>query len=166
MPASSFALTALGQNARAYAVGGETYDLVTPLTAKTGSAYKATVPGTTSAAFAIIAIDSAPYTVADTAAAPAMIQYLLSMQNPSGAWKINNDNPADNVDATAMASSRPLAPHKSENGVQAAIDKAPDLSGGLTGYGNACTDAQLVTAYSASASTARTPNTPEAARTR
>lgn len=42
------ALTALGQNAKAYAVGGETYDLVTPLTAKTGSAYKATVPGTTS----------------------------------------------------------------------------------------------------------------------
>ncbi len=95
-----------------------------------------------------------------------MIQYLLSMQNPSGAWKINNDNPADNVDATAMVLTA-LAPHKSENGVQAAIDKAPDLSGGrLTGYGNACTDAQLVTAYSASASTARTPNTPEAARTR
>lgn len=42
------ALTALGQNAKAYTVGGETYDLVTPLTAKTGSAYKATVPGTTS----------------------------------------------------------------------------------------------------------------------
>ena len=41
------ALTALGQNAKAYTVGGETYDLVTPLTAKTGSAYKATVPGTT-----------------------------------------------------------------------------------------------------------------------
>ena len=142
------ALTALGQNAKAYAVGGETYDLVTPLTAKTGSAYKATVPGTTSAAFAIIAIDSAPYTVADTAAVPAMIQYLLSMQNPSGAWKINNDNPADNVDATAMVLTA-LAPHKSENGVQAAIDKALTYLEGLTGYGNACTDAQLVTAYSA-----------------
>lgn len=142
------ALTALGQNAKAYTVGGETYDLVTPLTAKTGSAYKATVPGTTSAAFAIIAIDSAPYTVADTAAVPAMIQYLLSMQNPSGAWKINNDNPADNVDATAMVLTA-LAPHKSENGVQAAIDKALTYLEGLTGYGNACTDAQLVTAYSA-----------------
>ena len=142
------ALTALGQNAKAYTVGGETYDLVTPLTAKTGSAYKATVPGTTSAAFAIIAIDSAPYTVADTAAVPAMIQYLLSMQNPSGAWKINNDNPADNVDATAMVLTA-LAPHKSENGVQAAIDKALPYLEGLTGYGNACTDAQLVTAYSA-----------------
>ena len=142
------ALTALGQNAKAYAVGSETYDLVTPLTAKTGSAYKATVPGTTSAAFAIIAIDSAPYTVADTAAVPAMIQYLLSMQNPSGAWKINNDNPADNVDATAMVLTA-LAPHKSETGVQAAIDKALTYLEGLTGYGNACTDAQLVTAYSA-----------------
>lgn len=142
------ALTALGQNAKAYAVGGETYDLVTPLTAKTGSAYKATVPGTTSAAFAIIAIDSAPYTVADTAAVPAMIQYLLSMQNPSGAWKINDKNPADNVDATAMVLTA-LAPHKSENGVQAAIDKALTYLEGLTGYGNACTDAQLVTAYSA-----------------
>lgn len=142
------ALTALGQNAKAYTVGGETYDLVTPLTAKTGSAYKATVPGTTSAAFAIIAIDSAPYTVADTAAVPAMIQYLLSMQNPSGAWKINNDNPADNVDATAMVLTA-LAPHKSETGVQAAIDKALTYLEGLTGYGNACTDAQLVTAYSA-----------------
>lgn len=142
------ALTALGQNAKAYTVGGETYDLVTPLTAKTGSAYKATVPGTTSAAFAIIAIDSAPYTVADTAAVPAMIQYLLSMQNPSGAWKINNDNPADNVDATAMVLTA-LAPHKSENGVQDAIDKALTYLEGLTGYGNACTDAQLVTAYSA-----------------
>ena len=142
------ALTALGQNAKAYTVGGETYDLVTPLTAKTGSTYKATVPGTTSAAFAIIAIDSAPYTVADTAAVPAMIQYLLSMQNPSGAWKINNDNPADNVDATAMVLTA-LAPHKSETGVQAAIDKALTYLEGLTGYGNACTDAQLVTAYSA-----------------
>lgn len=142
------ALTALGQNAKAYAVGGETYDLVTPLTAKTGSAYKATVPGTTSAAFAIIAIDSAPYTVADTAAVPAMIQYLLSMQNPSGAWKINDQNPADNVDATAMVLTA-LAPHKSETGVQAAIDKALIYLAGLTGYGNACTDAQLVTAYSA-----------------
>lgn len=142
------ALTALGQNAKAYAVGGETYDLVTPLTAKTGSAYKATVPGTTSAAFAIIAIDSAPYTVADTAAVPAMIQYLLSMQNPSGAWKINDKNPADNVDATAMVLTA-LAPHKSETGVQAAIDKALTYLEGLTGYGNACTDAQLVTAYSA-----------------
>lgn len=142
------ALTALGQNAKAYTVGGETYDLVTPLTAKTGSAYKATVPGTTSAAFAIIAIDSAPYTVADTAAVPAMIQYLLSMQNPSGAWKINDKNPADNVDATAMVLTA-LAPHKSENGVQAAIDKALTYLEGLTGYGNACTDAQLVTAYSA-----------------
>ena len=142
------ALTALGQNAKAYTVGGETYDLVTPLTAKTGSAYKATVPGTTSAAFAIIAIDSAPYTVADTAAVPAMIQYLLSMQNPSGAWKINNDNPADNVDATAMVLTA-LAPHKSETGVQAAIGKALTYLEGLTGYGNACTDAQLVTAYSA-----------------
>lgn len=142
------ALTALGQNANAYAVGGETYDLVTPLTAKTGSAYKATVPGTTSAVFAIIAIDSAPYTVADTAAVPAMIQYLLSMQNPSGAWKINDKNPADNVDATAMVLTA-LAPHKSENGVQAAIDKALTYLEGLTGYGNACTDAQLVTAYSA-----------------
>lgn len=142
------ALTALGQNAKAYTVGGETYDLVTQLTAKTGSAYKATVPGTTSAAFAIIAIDSAPYTVADTAAVPAMIQYLLSMQNPSGAWKINDKNPADNVDATAMVLTA-LAPHKSENGVQAAIDKALTYLEGLTGYGNACTDAQLVTAYSA-----------------
>lgn len=142
------ALTALGQNAKAYAVGGETYDLVTQLTAKTGSAYKATVPGTTSAAFAIIAIDSAPYTVADTAAVPAMIQYLLSMQNPSGAWKINDKNPADNVDATAMVLTA-LAPHKSENGVQDAIDKALTYLEGLTGYGNACTDAQLVTAYSA-----------------
>ena len=142
------ALTALGQNAKAYAVGGETYDLVTPLTAKTGSAYKATVPGTTSAAFAIIAIDSAPYTVADTAAVPAMIQYLLSMQNPSGAWKINDKNPADNVDATAMVLTA-LAPHKSETGVQDAIDKALTYLEGLTGYGNACTDAQLVTAYSA-----------------
>ena len=142
------ALTALGQNAKAYTVGGETYDLVTPLTAKTGSAYKATVPGTTSAAFAIIAIDSAPYTVADTAAVPAMIQYLLSMQNPSGAWKINNDNPADNVDATAMVLTA-LAPHKRETGVQDAIDKALTYLEGLTGYGNACTDAQLVTAYSA-----------------
>lgn len=142
------ALTALGQNAKAYMVGGETYDLVTPLTAKTGSAYKATVPGTTSAAFAIIAIDSAPYTVADTAAVPAMIQYLLSMQNPSGAWKINDKNPADNVDATAMVLTA-LAPHKSETGVQAAIDKALTYLEGLTGYGNACTDAQLVTAYSA-----------------
>ncbi len=142
------ALTALGQNAKAYTAGGETYDLVTPLTAKTGSAYKATVPGTTSAAFAIIAIDSAPYTVADTAAVPAMIQYLLSMQNPSGAWKINDKNPADNVDATAMVLTA-LAPHKSENGVQAAIDKALTYLEGLTGYGNACTDAQLVTAYSA-----------------
>ena len=142
------ALTALGQNAKAYMVGGETYDLVTPLTAKTGSAYKATVPGTTSAAFAIIAIDSAPYTVADTAAVPAMIQYLLSMQNPSGAWKINDKNPADNVDATAMVLTA-LAPHKSENGVQDAIDKALNYLEGLTGYGNACTDAQLVTAYSA-----------------
>lgn len=142
------ALTALGQNAKAYTVGGETYDLVTPLTAKTGSAYKATVPGTTSAAFAIIAIDSAPYTVADTAAVPAMIQYLLSMQNPSGAWKINDKNPADNVDATAMVLTA-LAPHKSENGVQDAIDKALTYLEGLTGYGNACTDAQLVTAYSA-----------------
>ena len=142
------ALTALGQNAKAYTVGGTTYDLVTPLTAKTGSAYKATVPGTTSAAFAIIAIDSAPYTVADTAVVPAMIQYLLSMQNPSGAWKINNDNPADNVDATAMVLTA-LAPHKSETGVQAAIDKALTYLEGLTGYGNACTDAQLVTAYSA-----------------
>ena len=142
------ALTALGQNAKAYMVGGETYDLVTPLTAKTGSAYKATVPGTTSAAFAIIAIDSAPYTVADTAAVPAMIQYLLSMQNPSGAWKINDKNPADNVDATAMVLTA-LAPHKSENGVQDAIDKALSYLEGLTGYGNACTDAQLVTAYSA-----------------
>lgn len=142
------ALTALGQNAKAYMVGGETYDLVTPLTAKTGSAYKATVPGTTSAAFAIIAIDSAPYTVADTAAVPAMIQYLLSMQNPSGAWKINDKNPADNVDATAMVLTA-LAPHKSETGVQDAIDKALTYLEGLTGYGNACTDAQLVTAYSA-----------------
>ena len=142
------ALTALGQNAKAYTVGGETYDLVTPLTAKTGSAYKATVPGTTSAAFAIIAIDSAPYTVADTAAVPAMIQYLLSMQNPSGAWKINDKNPADNVDATAMVLTA-LAPHKSETGVQDAIDKALTYLEGLTGYGNACTDAQLVTAYSA-----------------
>lgn len=142
------ALTALGQNAKAYTVGGETYDLVTPLTAKTGSAYKATVPGTTSAAFAIIAIDSAPYTVADTAAVPAMIQYLLNMQNPSGAWKINDKNPADNVDATAMVLTA-LAPHKSENGVQDAIDKALTYLEGLTGYGNACTDAQLVTAYSA-----------------
>lgn len=142
------ALTALGQNAKAYTVGGETYDLVTPLTAKTGSAYKATVPGTTSAAFAIIAIDSAPYTVADTAAVPAMIQYLLSMQNPSGAWKINDKNPADNVDATAMVLTA-LAPHKSETGVQAAIDKALTYLEGLIGYGNACTDAQLVTAYSA-----------------
>ena len=142
------ALTALGQNAKAYTVGGETYGLVTPLTAKTGSAYKATVPGTTSAAFAIIAIDSAPYTVADTAAVPAMIQYLLSMQNPSGAWKINDKNPADNVDATAMVLTA-LAPHKSETGVQDAIDKALTYLEGLTGYGNACTDAQLVTAYSA-----------------
>ncbi len=142
------ALTALGQNAKAYAVGSETYDLVTPLTAKTGSTYKATVPGTTSAAFAIIAIDSAPYTVADTAAVPAMIQYLLSMQNPSGAWKINDKNPADNVDTTAMVLTA-LAPHKSETGVQAAIDKALTYLEGLTGYGNACTDAQLVTAYSA-----------------
>lgn len=142
------ALTALGQNAKAYTVGSETYDLVTPLTAKTGSAYKATVPGTTSAAFAIIAIDSAPYTVADTAAVPAMIEYLLSMQNESGAWKINNDNPYDNVDATAMVLTA-LAPHKSETGVQAAIDKALTYLEGLTGYGNACTDAQLVTAYSA-----------------
>ena len=142
------ALTALGQNAKAYAVGGETYDLVTPLTAKTGSAYKATVPGTTSAAFAIIAIDSAPYTVADTAAVPAMIQYLLSMQNESGAWKINAQNPDDNVDATAMVLTA-LAPHKSETGVQAAIDKALTYLEGLTGYGNACTDAQVVTAYSA-----------------
>ena len=142
------ALTALGQNAKAYTVGGETYDLVTPLTAKTGSAYKATVPGTTSAAFAIIAIDSAPYTVADTAAVPAMIQYLLSMQNPSGAWKINDKNPADNVDATAMVLTA-LAPHKSETGVQDTIDKALTYLEGLTGYGNACTDAQLVTAYSA-----------------
>ena len=77
-----------------------------------------------------------------------MIQYLLSMQNPSGAWKINNDNPADNVDATAMVLTA-LAPHKSETGVQAAIDKALTYLEGLTGYGNACTDAQLVTAYSA-----------------
>lgn len=50
--------------------------------------------------------------------------------------------------------------------MQAAIDKALTYLEGLTGYGNACTDAQLVTAYSASASTARTPDTPEAARTR
>ena len=77
-----------------------------------------------------------------------MIQYLLSMQNPSGAWKINDKNPADNVDATAMVLTA-LAPHKSENGVQAAIDKALTYLEGLTGYGNACTDAQLVTAYSA-----------------
>ena len=42
-----------------------------------------------------------------------------------------------------------LAPHKSETGVQDAIDKALTYLEGLTGYGNACTDAQLVTAYSA-----------------
>ena len=33
--------------------------------------------------------------------------------------------------------------------MQAAIDKALTYLEGLTGYGNACTDAQLVTAYSA-----------------
>ena len=144
------ALTALGQNAKAYAVGGETYDLVTPLTEKMEdeTTYKATLPGTTVAATAILAIDSAPYTVADTAAVPEMIKYLLSMQNESGAWKINDQNPADNVDATAMVLTA-LAPHKSETGVQAAIDKALTYLEGLTGYGNACTDAQLVTAYSA-----------------
>ena len=144
------ALTALGQNAKAYAVGGETYDLVTPLTEtmEDKTTYKATLPGTTVAATAILAIDSAPYTVADTAAVPAMIQYLLGMQNPSGAWGINKQNPDDNVDATAMVLTA-LAPHRSETGVQAAIDKALTYLEGLTGYGNACTDAQLVTAYSA-----------------
>lgn len=46
------ALTALGQDAKSFAANGTTYDLVTPLTEKSGSTYKATVPGTTSTAFA------------------------------------------------------------------------------------------------------------------
>lgn len=51
--------------------------------------------------------------------------------------------------------------------MQAAIDKALTYLEGLTGYGNACTDAQLVTAYSALGidCTGRQIQ-PEAARTR
>lgn len=145
------ALTALGQDAKSFAANGTTYDLVTPLTEKSGSTYKATVPGTTSTAFAIIALDSHPYSVTDSNAVSAMVADLLAKQHASGAWAINAKYPDDDVDTTAMILMA-LAPHKSEAGVQAAIEKAVSYLAevqGTSGYGNTNTDAQVVTALSA-----------------
>ncbi len=146
------ALTAMGQDAASVQAGGKTYDLVTPLTRKTGGSYDAATVGTTSAAFAIIALDSKPYSAQGANAAREMVAELLTKQLPSGAWAISEANSNEDIDATAMILAA-LAGHKSESGVQAAIDKAVSYlaatQGANGGYGNACTDAQVVTGLSA-----------------
>lgn len=145
------AWTALGQDAKNVRVADKTYDLVTPLTQKTGDVYKATIPGTTSTAFAIIALDSKPYGVEDRVATSAMVAYLLDCQLTNGAWGINSEYADANIDATAMVLTA-LAAHKDQTGVEAAIERAVAYLAskqGKNGYGNACTDAQVVTALSA-----------------
>ena len=146
------ALTALGQDAMHYKANGTTYDLVTPLTEKTGGVYKATVKGTTSTAFAIIALDSRPYSPENRAAAAEMVAYLVGEQMANGAWYATKDKKDEaDVDATAMVLTA-LARHRSESGVEAAITKALSwLAGvqGTKGYGTTESNAQVVVALSA-----------------
>ena len=146
------ALTALGQDAMHYKANGTTYDLVTPLTEKTGGVYKATVKGTTSTAFAIIALDSRPYSPENRAAAAEMVAYLVGERMANGAWYATKDKKDEaDVDATAMVLTA-LARHRSESGVEAAITEALRwLAGvqGTKGYGTTESNAQVVVALSA-----------------
>lgn len=146
------ALTAMGQNAKEFKFGGTTYDLVTPLTAKTGDTYKATIPGRASAAFALIALDSGDYSVTDTSARSALVAYLVTTQKSSGAWSIDDTNfTAENLDTTAMVLTA-LARHTGEAGVSTAIDKALTYLAqkqGANGYGSTESNAQVITALSA-----------------
>ena len=146
------ALTALGQDAMHYKANGTTYDLVTPLTEKTGGVYKATVKGTTSTAFAIIALDSRPYSPENSAAAAEMVAYLVGERMANGAWYATKDKKDEaDVDATAMVLTA-LARHRSESGVEAAITKALSWLAsvqGTKGYGTTESNAQVVVALSA-----------------
>ena len=149
------ALTSVGLDASGFEANGTTYDLTAALKAKTGSTYNAAVPGTTSAAFALIALDSKPYASADTDTRDGLITYLLSRQKAeyNGAWDINDENTGANLDATAMALTA-LVPYKDRADVAAAIEKgiaylANAQSSINGGYGSPEADAQVITALSA-----------------
>lgn len=148
----ALALTSIGLDASDFEANGTSYDFISKLTEKNGDSYIATTPGTTSTAFAIIAIDSKPYTVSDTAR-EALLSYLLGRQLSSGAWDINDVSSGADLDATAMALTA-LAPYKDRTDVKAAIEKGiaylSDVqSASNGGFGTPEADAQVITALSA-----------------
>ena len=145
------ALTSVGVDATKFQANGTTYNLVAPLTGKTGGVYDAARVSNTCAAFALIALDTNDY-LPNTDARQGLTQFLLTKQLSSGAWGINEENPEANVDATAMVL-QALAPYSSDAQVSAAIDKAlnylSSIQGANGGYGSAEADAQVVVALSA-----------------
>ena len=138
------ALTALGLDASDY----EGCDLVSRVLIKDNGGYIAAKSGNTALAFALIAIDSKPYGY--DADRTALISLLTSNQLESGAWNINDGNPDESIDATAMILTA-LAPYTDTDAVRSAVDKALGwlASKYSEGFGSSESDAQVLTALSA-----------------
>ncbi len=143
------ALTSLGENASAFEAGEDTYDLVDSLlgTYSNGN-YIALNQGVNGAAFALLAIDSAPYVTEDTVARVAFIGYLLEHQTGDG-WSLSEAGTKLDLDMTAMVI-QSLAPYYLD------ADKYNAL-----GYSMSYSDFQQVVDTALTALSAETPTSAE-----
>ena len=157
-------LTALGEDATKFTgSNGTVYNLVSPLFDKTTSGtYCVSEQGNNGTAWALIALDTAKYydNATGNAARNAWIKTLIGNQLESGAWGIDNDHPAADVDTTAMIV-QALAPYRTTNSdaAQAIEDAVGWLSAQyqLRGdYGSSESAAQVIVALSALGIDART----------
>lgn len=126
----------------------EGYDLV-------GEIYNGTNmtrQGLNGVAFALIALDSADFTVPDDAlwTREKLINYLLEKQNADGGWNWDGVSASD-VDSTAMILTA-LAPYKDQAGIKETIDPAVQYFAAeyqASKINNSNTAAQMIIALSA-----------------
>ncbi len=144
---AAIALTALGEDASDF----EGCNLFDRILAKNGDKYLTEKSGNTALAFALIALDTKPYE-GDSydAARNEIISLLLANQLDSGAWYINDENPDENVDATAMVITS-LAKYRDRTNVKTAVDNALGWLASKydNGFGTTESDAQLLVALTA-----------------
>lgn len=137
------ALTALGVDAKNFT----DTDLVQKLIEKRDGKYLSEISGNTSLAFSLIALNTKPYGTEYDAAREDIISLLIANQLDSGAWYINDKNPGEDLDATAMVVTA-LSKYYDRSNVKSTVDKALDwlASKYSNGFGSSESDSQMIVA--------------------
>ena len=143
------ALTALGENPRAYAG----YDLLKPLT----SLKDVSKQGVNGTAYALLAMDAGGFAFpANTSSRQDYIDALVAAQRRDGGWSLNTTTALPDADITAMVL-QALSPYTAQKSVSdavksgvAALGKLASKTGTFSSYGveNAESCAQVLTALS------------------